>query len=232
MVVDLIRDIDMILWTTSISIMAFLGASTLYRLKYLKIEEKAVFYNILTWALFYLFTATGNTIGLLNRLWAWDIPELRAFLDLLSILFDFGGVAIKISNVENTLKIFKKRVFTFYNIFVMIFIIATWKILKSIPQIALTLLILQIIGFSILPLLYFYIFIKSRGPVRINALFILTGFIGLELALTAQAHNLVIIWLDFPTQFQSIFGIPYLWTTPIEIIVFTLLIYRGYKISM
>jgi len=232
MFVNLTRDIDLILWTISISVMSFIGSSVIYKLKYLKIEDKNIYFNVLTWGLFFIFTAIGNTFGLINRLWFWKIPIIRTKIDTISIFFDFLAIAFKIIYIEKSLKIFKKPYFSYYNLIVLILIITTSGMLKSVLYITIIVFILQIIGISILPLLYFYIFIKSSGPIKINTLFILIGFIGLEIALSMQAHNLNIIWPNFPIQFQAIFGFPYLWISPIEVIIFTLFIYRGFKISI
>ncbi|MBD3352431.1 MAG: hypothetical protein GF364_13165 [Candidatus Lokiarchaeota archaeon] len=225
---DVVREIDLMLWVSSITFTSFLAYTVQYKIHRKRIEDEVVYKNIQTWIYFFICKAIGNTFGIINRLYLGETPNLKVLFDMISIGFDLSAITIKVNYLEKTLKLFERPYLTYFNIITIIITFITGEALKSNEVVMIIVFILQVVGFLFLPLMYLYMIFHSKGPIRRNAIFILAGLLILEIGLSIQAHNLTVIWPDLPATFQEITGISYLYTTPIEIMVGNFLIYKGF----
>ena len=231
---DLIREFDMIAWTAS-SMVAFFLALLAHRRwwsGHINKTDKLVSDNVLSWILFIFLTGFGNMVGMINRLYFAEIYGIISFQYIfwkkVSITFDILAIAIKVYNIESTMRFLKKNYFTFINIFVIFFNWIIWEQgISSTSVLPLILLFFQTIGFFILPILYVVIAIKTSGTYRKDALKLLIGILLLEISLALQAQNLEIVFVGFTESFLLNFGFPFQLITPIIVTIGFWLVYNG-----
>lgn len=230
---DIVRELDLMFWTASITITLFLGIFTQMKLSYQKLDDEILTGHIKTWAYFFFFTAAGNTFGLLNRLIILQLPSvdpnLPIIIDQISITLDLTAIMIKVNYIERIMKFFKRPYLTYYNFAEIIFGWVLWGQNKEPGPIPIIYLALNALAFLMLPLIHIYIATKTSGNLRWNALKIAVGLVILELALSFQAHNVELVFPNFSADWIAMMWFPFQIVTPCIVVLCFFLIYRGYS---
>lgn len=226
---DIIRELDLIFFVAMINVELFIAIVTNYRLKISKNNDIVLYSNIKSWVKFYYCLAIANILGILSRNYLFEYDDLKSFTDALSIAFNYVAITMKVFHIEKVLKPFKRKYFTIFNVLVIFSTVATWNWIKDSLLVMILQIIIQMVGFSLLPLMYLKVGIGSQGVIRRNALFVVIGIILLEIALTTQAHNIELIFPGFTIDFFTRFGFPFQVINPSVVIFCIFLIYKSYS---
>lgn len=226
---DIIRELDLIFFVAMVNVELFIAIVTAYRLRLSKNNDPLFNSNIKSWVWFFYFLAFANIVGIVSRNYLFEYEDLKNFTDALSIAFNYLAITMKVFHIEKVLNPFKHYYFTYFNMIVIISTMATWNWIKSSIPVMVLQIIIQIIGFFMLPFMYLKVGIGSKGIIRRNALFVVVGIVLLEMALTAQAHNIELIFPGFTSDFFILFGFPFQIINPSVVIFCIFLIYKSYS---
>lgn len=226
---DIIRELDLMFFVAMINVELFIAIVTRYRLSLSRNDDTVFNSNIKSWVKFFYYLSIANILGILSRNYLFDYQNLKLFIDALSVAINYLAITMKVYHIEKVLKPYKRMYFTYLDIFVIFLTIATWKWIKFSLTIMVFQIIIQLIGFFILPFMYLKVAYNSQGIIRRNALFVVIGIILLEMALTTQAHNIELIYPGFIIDFFTRFGFPFQVINPSIVIFCIFLIYKSYS---
>lgn len=226
---DLVRELDLMFFVALCTVTSFIAVTTHYLMQKQKLGDALVQLNTKTWVLFWFCHVVSYTLGLISRLYLSEYENAAQLVDTISMNAIMIGVTIKVYYVEKLIEPIKRHYFTFFNLFAIVFIFVTWETVKSSEPIILIVFLLQALGFVVLPFMYLYIAMKSEGLIRKNAIFALVGLLIIELSLSFQAHNVVVVIPNYIEDFIAIFRFPPQILNPILVIVGTLLVYKSYS---
>ncbi|MHA1291638.1 MAG: hypothetical protein ACTSQJ_03095 [Promethearchaeota archaeon] len=197
-------------------------------------EEKSNIINLITWALFFLVISIAHFLKILTSLLLFSnaIPEetvkIIEKIDILLIYFAFLIKIVYIEYVINSLKFYRGYFFSIIISVVIIFIIfIDIETLRERGFLQIIFLILSIVGYSILPILYLYLSIKTIRQSRKNAFKVSVGTFLFGIGSLFQPDNIVGYCgiselLDLLIQLTYIIG-------PITVIVSTILILDSFR---
>lgn len=138
--------------------------------------------NLITWALFFLLILIQNILLVINQFFIARqniSTELDPTIERIAILLIYSAFLVKILYIEfiiNDLKLYKThRIFSIAFLGVMIIIVLYLEAIKVIGPMQFFFLGLLIFSWSIIPILYLILAIKTAGESRKNALKVFIG---------------------------------------------------------
>ena len=166
-------------------------------LKRLK-EERINVYNLITWAIFFVIICVSNILKCVSL--AFIINGQNADAPIILILYRiriviiYTAFLVKILYLEYVLKsqkFYKGYIFSIIiSIIIIILILVDPSTLMEIGAFQIIFIILIFTGYSLLPILYFYLAIKTVGQSRKNALKVSAGAVLLGLGCLFRPENL------------------------------------------
>ncbi|MHA1788919.1 MAG: hypothetical protein ACTSXT_06785 [Candidatus Helarchaeota archaeon] len=187
--------------------------------------------NIIIWGYFFLIIIITSIIILIWKINYnyWDY-EIKDIVERISNILIFLACLIKVYDVEKVLnesKNYKGYYFSILMLIVMIIMVfISPSLLKTISIIQIILIIFIFAGFSIFPIIYLYLAVKSGGEVRYNSLKVSAGAVFIGLGFLFRYENLIGYLninpiLDQLIDFLNI-------TSPISIIIGIILIFWSF----
>ena len=198
-------------------------------------EERTSIYNSITWLLFFLMIFIANLLKCYSLYLVINGESTSSLIVTLlfkiRIIIIYSAFLIKIIYIEYIIKRMKKFKGYFFSviliIIILIFVILNPEELKIVGGHQIFLIIFIFLGSSILPILYFYLYLKTSGQNRKNAFKISAGTVILGLGCLFRPENLEgyigpIPLLDMLLSFTYI-------TAPFAMIVATILIFSSLR---
>ncbi|MHA1274554.1 MAG: hypothetical protein ACTSQP_05370 [Promethearchaeota archaeon] len=232
---SLILGISLILWILGIIIGIVIVVFSLIKIllkKYSKEFEESRFarVNIYTWIIFLMLIACANILTTIIQFYTSN-QAISGILERISIVLIYTAIFAKVIYIENSLnrlEYYRGHYFTIISIItILVFIFVDPEFLKKISPLQIILIFLIFIDYSLMPVLYFYLALKTTGQSRKDALKISAGsvFIGLGLLfrpLNLQGYYGITQLLDALINYTNI-------TAPISIIIGFILIFNGFR---
>ncbi|MHA1145766.1 MAG: hypothetical protein ACTSRW_13585 [Candidatus Helarchaeota archaeon] len=186
--------------------------------------------NLRTWSAFFLILITANVLTLIWRFLMADFLIIN-ILERISNVLVISASFIKIIHVEkviNKMKYYKGYYFTII-LAIVIFILAFIdpNLLKVVSPFQTFFIAISFAGYSIFPIIYFYVSIKSSdNELRYNGLKVSAGAVFIGLGVVIRPQNLI-GYVNIPPvcYFIDWFYI----TAPISIIIGIILIYDSFR---
>ena len=153
--------------------------------------------NLITWGVFFLLLSIAHLIKIyvsivtLSGPMDTNLENLLTKVGTLLIFFSFIAKILFVENVINSQKLYKGYWFSI--VFALVIAIIFFIDIESIEEIGpiqSLFLILSVVGYSILPILYLYLSIKSIGDMRRNFFIVSAGFFVFAIWSLLQPDNL------------------------------------------
>ncbi|MHA1292896.1 MAG: hypothetical protein ACTSQJ_09540 [Promethearchaeota archaeon] len=199
----------------------------------IKIEKRHRI-NLITWALFFLLIIIANiilTIYAIQTINNPSITERDPLVEKIGIVLIYSAFFIKIIYIEyviNDLKFYKGYYFSIAFLGVIIFIIfMDLEAIKQISTIHYIFLVMLFFSYSIIPVLYLYLSIKTVGDSRKNAFKVCVGTTMFGLGAMAGPLNLKGYYGI--SEFINFLITSTLITGPITVIIATLIIFDSFR---
>lgn len=195
-----------------------------------EIEKKSK-ENIITWGFFFLMQGIASTLNVTWRFLIID-AEIAYLINGISIYVVFIGYLIKVMNVEKAMKqanlLDSRYGFTLINlIIIMVLIILNPNfITQEAGPGQITLVVLSIISYSILPAIFIYLGVKSDGDIKRNCYFVSMGLILIFLGTFFQPQSIEHFILNWP-NYEMLTLLAFV-LTPFGLIIGTLIIIFAY----
>ena len=185
--------------------------------------------NLRIWGYFFVILALSQIANLIWRFAVSDALLIEILLRTAHTLF-YVALFIRVLNIEKSLIELNWYKRYYFSAIVLISIIInivtpTW-VITEISLLQVILFAFVTLGFSVFPIIYFYVASKSSGTVRTNALKVSAGAVFLALGYLFNPQTLegyrVIPGLGYWIDWLYI-------TAPVSIIIGALLIYDSYR---
>ncbi|MHA1275198.1 MAG: hypothetical protein ACTSQS_17480 [Promethearchaeota archaeon] len=198
-------------------------------------EERINVYNLITWIIFFALLCLSNILKCISLAFIINGQNTEALIILIlfriRIVIIYTAFLVKILYLEyvlKTQKIYKGYFFSIIlSIVIVILILVDPAMLKTIGTSQIIFIILIFTGYSLLPILYFYLAIKTVGQSRKNALKVSAGAVFLGLGCLFRPENLG-GYMGFSKLLDILIGYTYI-TAPIGMIISTLLIFDSFR---
>jgi len=196
--------------------------------------EKKQYINLTTWGLFFLLITIANIILLIRALNELNNPlpsETYNVIEKTAILLIYSAFFTKILYLEytlNDLKLYKGYYFSIAFSIVMIFIfLLDLESIKEPGVLQYIFLALLVFGYSIIPILYLYLAIKTVGQSRKDSFKVCVGSIMFALGSMAGPANLYGYYgfydiIDLLIRYSMITG-------PLCVILATIIIFDSFR---
>ncbi len=222
---------NLVLWLIEIVITFSIASYILIKFfkkqdKFDKIQKE----NVFTWFLLFFMLSIANTLNILWRFVVIDTED-ALLINRISVLLCFSFMMIKTINIErgiNRSNLYRGYYFTVISLISLIFFVLSYFYTLSIGITTIIFIIISI-GWSLLPIIFLYLAIKTIGESRKNSLKVFIGSIVLIGAMLLQPQN--INFLSNWENYELLFSIS-MFLDPIIIIFGTLVIFSGAKYSM
>ena len=221
-------------------IMIFIIISILRHLRNKREEWKSLkiktnIYNLQTWFLFFQLILIANVLVfsmLIISIVSGEIPtEILKLVEKSVMLLLYTAVFVKILYLEyvlHVLRIYKGYFFSIIvGIVIIILIFVPIKTLREPSPLQYIFLGLIILGYGLLPILYFYLAIKSTGDARKNALLISSAMVLRGIGALMQPSN-ISAYYGINDLIDLFINTTYI-TGPILLIISSILIYISFK---
>jgi hypothetical protein len=224
--------LDIILEIIFISILLYIIIILYFKKK--KTEKKRNIINLGTWILFFLLLGIGHFIKISISILTFNntVPELMLELfEKIDIALIFIAFLIRVFYVEyviNTWDFYRGYYFSLIISFTLTLVLLVD--LEDIKQIGTSqniFLIITLVGYSILPVLYLFLSLKTKGKSRKIALKVSLGITLLGVGSLFQSDNLIGIW-GYDPILNRLIEATYI-TGPITVIIATLLIFDSFR---
>jgi hypothetical protein len=224
--IEIVRELDIVFWTVA-------NVSTLFNLIFCasrminkKVENSMRKANFVFF-LYFFFMLTANILGVVWRLYILEIhgPEFAGLLEDISLIMLNCGWLCMIAYLDLRMRLLKHP----YFLFVMIGILPLSFIVRfhTATPLEYVYFILVVLGFSLSPLLYFMIALKSEGVLKLNALRLGHGALFFGLGLLIQKQNIEPFLPEVVNFFDLTLHIPYIIIPPILIFTSMVLYWLG-----
>ena len=227
--------LNLILWITNI-LFTFLIIIYLFHRLYKKNEnqekkeERINLFNIITWLFFLILICIANIVMLLSRFLVMD-DYLRSLLEKVSIILIQSAVLVRVVYLEYTIKKMKPYKGYYFSIIsiitVLLYIFMSPEEFKEISMLQIILIVFIFFNFSILPILYFYLALKTTGKSRMNSLKISAGLVFVGLGLLFRPQNLE-GYLELSQLLDILIVYTYI-TAPISVLIGIILISDSFR---
>ncbi|MHA1275873.1 MAG: hypothetical protein ACTSQI_05335 [Candidatus Helarchaeota archaeon] len=189
--------------------------------------------NLRRWGYFFLLLTISNILILTWR-FAFSNGIITDILERSANALFYCACFIKVVDIEKSLiesDSFPRYTRYYFSsivcITILINIIVPPRSLKIISPWQITFLLIVTIGYSVFPIIYFYVSRKSSGKVRFDALKVSIGAIFLALGYLFRPENLI-AYYGMSNFIDTVINLFYL-TAPIDIVVGVLLIFDSYR---
>jgi len=191
-------------------------------------KEKFYYLNELTWFYFLLFSCFASTLFIWYRFLINNLT-LAYFVEKIYITLFYIALIVKVISLElivNQLKIYKGYFFTLIcAATIVMFLVIDTAELKKIGILLVIFAILLILGFSLLPILYFYLAMKTIGESRVKSIEISAGLVFYGLGLLFRPE-MIGSFIGYSTLLNEFIDYTYI-TSPVAILIGLLLIFTS-----